>query len=189
MSKDEGEKWIVNLIRETRMGADAKIDLEKVRYSSSLTCSPRTLPLFHSLLRLSHFVHAYHHMDILPFLRDKPFVPRVSTSLSLCLPLSSSLLTDASFFFSLFNTERHRDQSPSTSYLPNGHRKDTRSVHPYASPRCRHVQGRTAATTSRGRRTIGCCISCVFWWVALVGVRVSLVRRGGEGCSCGGERW
>ena len=28
---DEGEKWIVNLIRETRMGADAKIDLEKVR--------------------------------------------------------------------------------------------------------------------------------------------------------------
>lgn len=30
LSKDEGEKWIVNLIRETRMGADAKIDLEKV---------------------------------------------------------------------------------------------------------------------------------------------------------------
>ncbi|OSX60085.1 hypothetical protein POSPLADRAFT_1149650 [Postia placenta MAD-698-R-SB12] len=29
LSKDEGEKWIVNLIRETRMGADAKIDLEK----------------------------------------------------------------------------------------------------------------------------------------------------------------
>lgn len=30
LTKDEGEKWIVNLIRETRMGADAKIDLEKV---------------------------------------------------------------------------------------------------------------------------------------------------------------
>lgn len=30
LSKDDGEKWIVNLIRETRMGADAKIDLEKV---------------------------------------------------------------------------------------------------------------------------------------------------------------
>lgn len=30
LSPDEGEKWIVNLIRETRMGADAKIDLEKV---------------------------------------------------------------------------------------------------------------------------------------------------------------
>ena len=30
LSHDEGEKWIVNLIRETRMGADAKIDLEKV---------------------------------------------------------------------------------------------------------------------------------------------------------------
>ncbi|KAG6878895.1 hypothetical protein C0992_006832 [Termitomyces sp. T32_za158] len=29
LSQDEGEKWIVNLIRETRMGADAKIDLEK----------------------------------------------------------------------------------------------------------------------------------------------------------------
>jgi hypothetical protein len=29
--RDEGEKWIANLIRETRMGADAKIDLEKVR--------------------------------------------------------------------------------------------------------------------------------------------------------------
>jgi len=35
LSRDEGEKWIVNLIRETRMGADAKIDLEKVMGSSS----------------------------------------------------------------------------------------------------------------------------------------------------------
>lgn len=33
LSKDEGEKWVVNLIRETRMGADAKIDLEKVQAS------------------------------------------------------------------------------------------------------------------------------------------------------------
>ena len=32
LSKDEGEKWIVNLIRETRMGADAKIDLENVNF-------------------------------------------------------------------------------------------------------------------------------------------------------------
>jgi translation initiation factor 3 subunit E len=30
LSPDEGEKWIVNLIRDTRMAADAKIDLEKV---------------------------------------------------------------------------------------------------------------------------------------------------------------
>lgn len=30
MDSSEGEKWIVNLIRDTRMGADAKIDLEKV---------------------------------------------------------------------------------------------------------------------------------------------------------------
>ncbi|KAJ7489480.1 eIF3 subunit 6 N terminal domain-containing protein [Mycena latifolia] len=29
LSPDEGEKWIVNLIRESRMGADAKIDLDK----------------------------------------------------------------------------------------------------------------------------------------------------------------
>jgi translation initiation factor 3 subunit E len=35
LSKDEGEKWIVNLIRETRMGADAKIDLEKVHILSA----------------------------------------------------------------------------------------------------------------------------------------------------------
>ena len=34
LSRDEGEKWIMNLIRETRMGADAKIDLEKVHSSS-----------------------------------------------------------------------------------------------------------------------------------------------------------
>ena len=34
LSRDEGEKWIVNLIRETRMGADANIDLEKVHSSS-----------------------------------------------------------------------------------------------------------------------------------------------------------
>ena len=30
LSQEEGEKWIVNLIRETKMGADAKIDLGKV---------------------------------------------------------------------------------------------------------------------------------------------------------------
>ena len=30
LPRGEGEKWIVNLIRETRMGANAKIDLEKV---------------------------------------------------------------------------------------------------------------------------------------------------------------
>ena len=40
LSRDEGEKWIVNLIRETRMGADAKIDLEKVR---RVICVPRGL--------------------------------------------------------------------------------------------------------------------------------------------------
>lgn len=43
MSQSEGEKWIVNLVRDTRMGTDAKIDLEKVRilrlYPSFLPCS------------------------------------------------------------------------------------------------------------------------------------------------------
>jgi len=34
LSPDDGEKWIVNLIRDTRMAADAKIDLEKVRLPS-----------------------------------------------------------------------------------------------------------------------------------------------------------
>jgi len=32
LSQEEGEKWIVNLIWVTRMGADAKINLEKVCY-------------------------------------------------------------------------------------------------------------------------------------------------------------
>jgi len=32
LSQEEGEKWIVNLIQETRMGVDAKIDLERVRH-------------------------------------------------------------------------------------------------------------------------------------------------------------
>jgi hypothetical protein len=33
MSNEEGEKWIVNLIRDSRMGVDAKIDLASVRSS------------------------------------------------------------------------------------------------------------------------------------------------------------
>jgi hypothetical protein len=34
LSREDGEKWIVNLIRDTRMGADARIDLEKVCITS-----------------------------------------------------------------------------------------------------------------------------------------------------------
>jgi len=30
LSDEEGERWIVNLIRDSRMGVDAKIDLESV---------------------------------------------------------------------------------------------------------------------------------------------------------------
>jgi translation initiation factor 3 subunit E len=44
LSKDEGEKWIVNLIRETRMGADAKIDLEKVQSSLDLLSLKTNVP-------------------------------------------------------------------------------------------------------------------------------------------------
>jgi hypothetical protein len=43
LSRDEGEKWIVNLIRETRMGGDAKIDLEKVGLCSGLSIIPVSL--------------------------------------------------------------------------------------------------------------------------------------------------
>lgn len=35
LSREDGEKWIVNLIRDTRMGADARIDLEKVRIQTN----------------------------------------------------------------------------------------------------------------------------------------------------------
>ena len=31
LSQEEGEKWIVSLIREMKMGAGAKVDLEEVR--------------------------------------------------------------------------------------------------------------------------------------------------------------
>ena len=30
LSNEEGEKWIVNLIRDSRMGVEAKIDLKSV---------------------------------------------------------------------------------------------------------------------------------------------------------------
>lgn len=30
LSGDEGEKWIVNLIRDSKLGIDAKIDLQAV---------------------------------------------------------------------------------------------------------------------------------------------------------------
>ncbi|KII86561.1 hypothetical protein PLICRDRAFT_177325 [Plicaturopsis crispa FD-325 SS-3] len=46
LSKDEGEKWIVNLIRETRMGADAKIDLEK----NVIEINRPPLPIYQSVI-------------------------------------------------------------------------------------------------------------------------------------------
>ncbi|KAL0961348.1 hypothetical protein HGRIS_006304 [Hohenbuehelia grisea] len=46
LSRDEGEKWIVNLIRETRMGADAKIDLEK----NVIEINRPALPIYQSVI-------------------------------------------------------------------------------------------------------------------------------------------
>ena len=43
---EEGEKWIVNLIRETRMGADAKIDLEK----NAIMIGRSALPVYQSVI-------------------------------------------------------------------------------------------------------------------------------------------
>ena len=61
LSRDEGEKWIVNLIRETRMGADAKIDLEKVRRVLSLVAlfelSFDVIPNAQTLANHAHLRH------------------------------------------------------------------------------------------------------------------------------------
>ncbi|KAF9447013.1 eukaryotic translation initiation factor 3, subunit 6, partial [Macrolepiota fuliginosa MF-IS2] len=46
LSPDEGEKWVVNLIRETRMGADAKIDLEK----NIIEINRPALPVYQSVI-------------------------------------------------------------------------------------------------------------------------------------------
>ncbi|KAF7768696.1 hypothetical protein Agabi119p4_7939 [Agaricus bisporus var. burnettii] len=46
LSPDEGEKWIVNLIRGTRMGADAKIDLEK----NMIEINRPALPVYQSVI-------------------------------------------------------------------------------------------------------------------------------------------
>ncbi|KAG1905511.1 eIF3 subunit 6 N terminal domain-containing protein [Suillus fuscotomentosus] len=46
LSRDEGEKWIVNLIRETRMGAEAKIDLEK----NVIEIHRSPLPIYQSVI-------------------------------------------------------------------------------------------------------------------------------------------
>ncbi|EPQ51138.1 eukaryotic translation initiation factor 3, subunit 6 [Gloeophyllum trabeum ATCC 11539] len=46
LSRDEGEKWIVNLIRETRMGADARIDLEK----NVIEINRHPLPIYQSII-------------------------------------------------------------------------------------------------------------------------------------------
>ncbi|KAG7446065.1 eukaryotic translation initiation factor 3 subunit 6 [Guyanagaster necrorhizus] len=46
LTRAEGEKWIVNLIRETRMGADAKIDLEK----NVIQISRPPLPIYQSVI-------------------------------------------------------------------------------------------------------------------------------------------
>ncbi|GJJ13396.1 hypothetical protein Clacol_007650 [Clathrus columnatus] len=46
LSREEGEKWIVNLIRDTRMGADARIDLEK----NVIEINRPALPVYQSVI-------------------------------------------------------------------------------------------------------------------------------------------
>jgi len=46
LTPDEGEKWIVNLIRDTRMAADAKIDLEK----NVIEIHRPALPIYQSVI-------------------------------------------------------------------------------------------------------------------------------------------
>ncbi|KAI0260646.1 eukaryotic translation initiation factor 3, subunit 6 [Gloeopeniophorella convolvens] len=46
LSPEEGEKWIVNLIRDTRMAADAKIDLEK----NVIEINRPALPIYQSVI-------------------------------------------------------------------------------------------------------------------------------------------
>lgn len=53
LSNEEGEKWIVNLIRDSRMGVEAKIDLKEVRILRIIKC--------HNNLLMSTLEHASHH--------------------------------------------------------------------------------------------------------------------------------
>ncbi|KIJ53523.1 hypothetical protein M422DRAFT_64535 [Sphaerobolus stellatus SS14] len=46
LSREEGEKWIVNLIRDTRMGAEARIDLEK----NVIEINRPALPVYQSII-------------------------------------------------------------------------------------------------------------------------------------------
>lgn len=77
LSNEEGEKWIVNLIRDSRMGVEAKIDLKEVRILRSIT--------YHNVLLISTSEHASHHTasrhpDRHPY-RNHPWP---------CLPISSN---------------------------------------------------------------------------------------------------
>lgn len=156
MSKDEGEKWIVNLIRETRMGADAKIDLEKVR-----KCHGRLAPLI--LSRFSTFLYrlATSYTDITAcssfYACGRIIQPAILLQPHHFRPLRSI----ADYLFPPFHeTERHRDQPPASPHLPDRHRENPRPFHPYTSPRRRYGQGSTAAASGRRRGAIVCSSAC-----------------------------
>ncbi|KAJ7621129.1 eukaryotic translation initiation factor 3, subunit 6 [Roridomyces roridus] len=53
LSPDEGEKWIVNLIRESRMGADAKIDLDK----NVIEISRPAVPVYQTVIDKTRGLH------------------------------------------------------------------------------------------------------------------------------------
>ena len=50
LSQEEGEKWIVNLIKGTRMGADVKLNLEKVSFASTFFALQLPLGSFFTFL-------------------------------------------------------------------------------------------------------------------------------------------
>lgn len=71
LSNEEGEKWIVNLIRDSRMGVDAKIDLKSVSSGTqaflSFYCVPPLLtpcsPEYAPHLEAAHHPHRDPHRD------------------------------------------------------------------------------------------------------------------------------
>jgi hypothetical protein len=64
MSNEDGEKWIVNLIRDSRMGVDAKIDLASVSHASSERCRGPAYPSEHATyLQTACYTNSHAHRD------------------------------------------------------------------------------------------------------------------------------
>lgn len=119
LGREEGERWIVNLIREMRMGADAKIDLKKVRYV-------RSRPSFFFLGSFCNFFGTlcYHHGSLTPSVprnccyTSKPSLLHLLLCIDLllfhlfhgCFIFPSPLLHPATFTYRFFTVQSwHRD--------------------------------------------------------------------------------